>query len=173
MRNGLDESYTFLHRTLQEYLAAVHIAEMCESSQTDIVKNHCHRKHLSVVWRFLCGKMDYSKASTMNLFKKLMEPNDSFLQMQCAYESQCPKACDHVVSSLRKGDRINLSGSGFNFSPSDFTIFNYVIAKANKYLGREEHQIITLCCKQCKLSVAGAEALLKQIEHPFTLELSE
>ena len=172
MRNGLDETYTFLHRTFQEYLAAVHIAQMREPLQIKMVKDHRHNKHLSVVWKFLCGM----KADTMDVFKILFqakpEPDDLLFQMQCAYESQHVQPCKLAVTSLNQD--IDISFCDINFSPMDFITFNYVITTANNHLGRDKRQIISLHCEQCKLSAPAAEALLNQIgEHPFGLELSK
>ena len=70
---GVDETYTFLHLTFQEFLAAVHIAKLSEPEQNDVIKEHGNKEHLSDTWRFLFGMLDYSNDCTVNLFKLLMD----------------------------------------------------------------------------------------------------
>ena len=60
MRYGLDDTFTFLHLTFQEYLGAIYIAELSESERMQIIQKYKNLKNLSVVWRFLCGMMDFS-----------------------------------------------------------------------------------------------------------------
>ena len=105
VRYGVGETYTFLHLTFQEFLAAVHITKLSKPEQNDIIKEHGDKEHLSVTWRFLFGMLDYSNDCTVNLFKLLMDEgcfmsNSSFFFIQCAFESQHPLACTHVMQFL-------------------------------------------------------------------------
>ena len=172
MRNGLDETYTFLHRTHQEYLAAVHIAQSREKLM-EIVTAHRQKKNLSVVWRFLCGMLDYSISDSMTVFQTLTRSGDSLFKIRCAYESQHFQPCRHVVHSLEKEKVITFAASGVTFSPSDFIALEDVVSKTNSGLGGDERKI-EINCLQCILSVTGATMLLTHVgKHPFSLELSK
>ena len=126
VRYGIDETYTFLHLTLQEYLAAFHIAGLSESEQTYIVSRHCKDKHLHVTWRFLFGILDYSKESTVKLFKLILDAtsDDCLLHIQCAYESQHSAACTDVLQHHKCG--LNFT----NIGPFDLACITYVLKTA-------------------------------------------
>ena len=165
MRYGLDETFTFLHLTFQEYLAAVHIAGLSESQRMHSIKTHCEKRHLSVVWRFLCGMMDFTNASAMNTFKSLMETtitNDiKLFQLQCCYESQCSSLYTHVIKTY--SGRIEFNSR--NFSPSDCVTIGYVINKS-------DNQTLDLIFNNCNFSSDGALAILQQVgDHPLSLTL--
>ena len=97
---GVNNTYSFLHLTLQEYLAAIYISKLNESEQISIVSMHCRESYLTVTFCFLFGILDYSKESSVNLFKLLLDETGHaclLLQVQCAYESQCCDVCTSVV----------------------------------------------------------------------------
>ena len=97
---GVNNTYSFLHLTLQEYLAAVYISKMSESEQIRTVSTYSRDISLTVTWCFLFGMLDYSKESSVNLFEHLLDGTgyDSLLfHVQCAYESQCCGVCTSVV----------------------------------------------------------------------------
>ena len=126
MRYGLDETYTFLHLTFQEYLAAVHLAGLNKPQLLEIIKAHGDSRNLHEVWKFLCGMMDYSKPSTMDAFRDLMRrTKDALLQIRCAYESQDKVPCTHVIDSLHGYVKI----SNKRLSPSDCVAIGYVLNK--------------------------------------------
>ena len=61
---GLDETYSFLHLTLQEYLSALYLAKLDCDKTIEIIELPNNSGPLSVTLRFLCGMMDYSKPSS-------------------------------------------------------------------------------------------------------------
>ena len=153
MRYGFDDTYTFLHLTFQEYLAAVHIAGLSESQQTDIIKKYCKDKKLHVVWRFLCGMMDFTKDIAMNTFKALGAAKDVLFQMCCAYESQHSQICTQVMKS--HGSHVKFSN--ISLTPSDCVAIGYVINAAYSLTD----QIYDLTFEDSTLNTEGAVALLQ------------
>ena len=159
VRYGIDETYTFLHLTLQEYLAAVHISRLSESEQVDIVSNHYKEKHLHVTWQFLFGVLDYSKENTVNLFKLILDAtrDDHLLHVQCAYESQHSAACTDVL--LYHENNLMFSVIG----PFDLACITYVLKNA-------EYTTIKLNFDGCNFIFDGAVALLKGVgDHQLSL----
>ena len=150
----VNETYSFLHLTLQEYLSALHITGCDDNKQVTIVTSHSHLKHLYVVWRFLFGILDYSKESTVNLFKLILGAtrDDLFLHVQCTYESHHKSACTDVLRFHEN----NLQFNNIRLSASDMTCITYVLKTA-------EYTTIKLIFLQCDFSVDEAVALLKGV----------
>ena len=160
MRYGLDETYTFLHLTFQEYLAAVHIAGLSKRPQRKIINTHKYAKHLSVVWRFLCGMMDYSIPSAMDVFESLMETGDLSFNLQCCYESQHSSTCNHIIKTCHGELKFN----SVNLSPLDCTAIGYTVKNNQNH--------VCIVFEQCDFSYEGALSFFRHIgEHPFSLTL--
>ena len=82
MRFGLDETYTFLHLTFQEFLAAVYM------SRLDLSKSFYHFIGSVVCYRFLCGLLNFKHPGAMEIFKRIQSYLPMLSLVQCAYESQ-------------------------------------------------------------------------------------
>ncbi len=149
---GYDDTYSFLHLTLQEYLSALYIADCDESEQVSIITSHANKSHLYVVWRFLFGVLDYSKESTVNLFKQILNAtrDNHLLHIQCSYESQHSAACTAVLH-FHKNNLMFKSIGAF-----DLACITYVLKTA-------EYTAIKLKFKQCDFSADDAVALLKGV----------
>ncbi len=149
---GYDDTYSFLHLTLQEYLSALYIADRDESEQESIITSHTNKSHLYVVWRFLFGILDYSKESTVNLFKLILDATHGniLFHIQCAYESHHSAACTDVLHFHEN----NLEF--YSIGAFDLACINYVLKTA-------EYTIIKLNFKSCNFSVNDAVALLKGV----------
>lgn len=124
---GRAEAYSFLHLTFQEYLAAVHIAELDDSEQMKIIRKHGNQNHLKVMWRFLCGILQ--TPSAMQVFNALLEEtgDDALFKIQCAHESQEPQLCAHLFNSLKQIKLVNMY-----LGPSEVFIIADVIMKAKR-----------------------------------------
>ena len=53
---GRTSSYHFIHLTLQEYLAAVHISQLPAHEQTRLFQEHVNSGHFKMTMRFLAGR---------------------------------------------------------------------------------------------------------------------
>ena len=154
---GYDKRYTFLHLTLQEYLAAVYISQLSAREQEAIIKKHGKKQNLFVTWRFLFGTLDYSKGTAANLFKLLMEVKREIddtcsLSIQCAYESQNYHVCSHVIDFYQS----KLTFSDLSFSSTDIACIIHLL----KYSKCSD---IHLSFKNCVLSVDDATVFLQGI----------
>ena len=161
---GIDESFTFLHLTLQEYLSAVHISDLGETEQLKIVRENCSNVHLHVVWKFLCGLMNFRSSGAVDAFNQLIQANDTLLfKIQCAHESNHPLPCNLVISSF-KGC---LEFSRDKLTPSDCAALGYVIKNSG-------YQDVSVSFDRCNVSTAGLIQFLEHIgDHQFALSLAE
>ena len=161
MKYGLDQTYTFLHLTFQEFLGAVHVAQLNDSARMKIIERHRNESHLSVMWQFLYGMMDFSSPHAMEVFKSITvesKETDLLSKIQYAYQSQHPPLCSNVIDR-----RVEIRDC--NLSPSDCTAIGYVINKA-------KYEIVDLSFKNCYIPIEGIVGLLQQIgTRPFSLTL--
>ena len=163
MRNGLDDTYTFLHLTFQEYLGAVCIAELSESKRMQIIQRYKNQKNLSVVWRFLCGMMDFSQTNAMVTFGSIMKSIENTLdKFQCCFETQHSSPCNYVINS--SNGRLEFSEN--NFTPSDCAAIGYTISKS------DFQSKIYLIFNKCSFSTEGALSMIQKIAgRPLSLTI--
>ena len=152
-KSGVDETYTFLHLTLQEYLAAVFVSRLIESEQISTMATVFSHQHLFVTSRFLFGILDYSKQNTKKLFKQMLDATKDHLlhHIQCACESHSASACTDVVNFHDK----NLSFQSISNS-SDIFYITYVLKTS-------EFDAIELSFSECNFDSNDAVSLLQGV----------
>ena len=168
MRYGLDDTYTFLHLTFQEYLGAIYIAELIsESERMQIIRTHKNKKNLFVVWRFLCGMMDFSQTNTMVTFENIMIQNrmvteNTLDKLQCCFETQHSSPCTYIINDFN--GRLEFSSN--NFTPSDCAAIGYTISES------DFQSMICLIFDKCSFSTEGTLNMLQKLEdHPLSLTI--
>ena len=147
---GFDKLYTFLHLTFQEYLAAYHISKLEEEKQLKIINDNCGKKHMSVVWKFYCGLVDFSNEEQK--LNKVMSTKDDLFNVHCAFESQQTVTCNYVV---RAAECSTLTFKNHFLTPSDMTAIGYVIKNS-------ECPVEKVVLDKCTLGQEGVEALIDE-----------
>ncbi len=149
--SAMQDYYTFLHLTFQEYLAAYHLFSQPENQQLNIIDQHKENAAMLVVWKFYCGLMGHKLCHTRSHKIFSSKHADTLYRVHCAFKSQQSVACDAVIdygeqqqSSLAFRDKI--------FTPSDYNAISYVISKAT-------HPTLALEFYSCRLQESGVEQL--------------
>ena len=147
---GFEDLYTFLHLTFQEYLAAYHISKLEEEKQLKVINNFCGEKHMSVVWKFYCGLVDFRKQE-QNL-KKIMSDKDDLFNVHCSFESQQTVTCNYVVRAAECG---TLVFKNHFLTPSDMTAMGYVVRNS-------ECPVEKIVLDKCNMVQEGVKALMDE-----------
>ena len=147
---GFENLYTFLHLTFQEYLAAYHISKLEEEKQLKIINDYCGKKHMSVVWKFYCGLVNFS--NQVQKLDKVMCTKDDLFNVHCAFESQQTVTCNYVVKAAECG---TLTFKNHFLTPSDMTAIGYVIKNS-------ECPVEKVVLDKCKIGQEGVEALIDE-----------
>ena len=128
--------YTCMHLTLQEFLSAFYISHQRASKQHDIFMTHYGKKHLRVVWNFLCG-LTKMQGIGWELFGEKMEKMSSGyavlrnkievrpLFIQCLYESQDEKSCREVFSNFK------VQAGSYNSTLFDIYAIGYCVSASS------------------------------------------
>lgn len=158
MKYGCDATYTFLHQTFKEYLAAIHISDLNDSELKALIDKHSDNDKLLVVWRFLCGMMDFSKPFTIKLFDHLLEriSSDSLTNVQFAHESQEVLPCKNVIKMYQG----TLKFTNKHLSPLDCASIGYVVNKSES-----EFAQVQLVFKHCDFTKIGLQTLFHRISN--------
>ena len=151
---GLDETYSFLHLTLQEFLAAYHLTELNEDELIKCVKQYIRKPHMFEVFKFYFGITQVRSSAAVGIFKDILETNrcNQLLLVQYAYESQNAET-SQMLASLSDGV-ISIEKKTLN--PSDFTALGYVMKSASRAF--HETNIIS-----CSVTSEGVLALIKAV----------
>ena len=120
---GLHRSYSFLHLTFQEFLAAYHIANLTSSQQMKIIQQYSEFTHMITVWTFYFGLgMFGSKMVT-----KMIDNAETVTVLRYGLESQHKIFCDEIMKQkegiLRCSDIL---------TPTDLQAIGYVIATTSE-----------------------------------------
>ena len=159
VKYGLDEIYTFIHLTLQEYLSSIYIANQSDEEQKRIISSHGSDRRLAEVWKFYCGNRKCSHenfelllSKTKTTIKKY-QMQSRLLHLHCCYESQQTWMCTQVVNTY--DSCIKLSKQ--SLTPSDMTALGYVMSHS-------ETPVKTLVISSCYVGPEGLTALAMELK---------
>ena len=120
--SGFHSTYTFLHLTFQEYLAAVYVSSLDVEHQMRIIQKHTSQK-MRTMCTFYFGIVDFSNG-VERLQKLYIQPFFTHY-LHFAFESQQPAVCDYLVSNI--SGRFYFIHSRF----SDIPALGYVIGNTS------------------------------------------
>ena len=117
---GRASSYHFIHLTLQEYLAAVHISQLSAHEQTRLFQEHVNSGHFKMTMRFLAGRtklvnipLDITMGTKLNYFHFLFEAKDISL----------------TTKTLGSDDMV--VASHYSWTPLDYYVAGHAISHSN------------------------------------------
>ena len=100
LRCIIAESFFFIHFTVQEFLAAAHIARLEVAAQRAFWDKHLGQPHLAQTWRFYCGTTNMAHYDLLqNNIVRGIEDFDELL-MQSFFESQDRDLVGRLMSSV-------------------------------------------------------------------------
>ena len=147
------DSYSFLHLTFQEFLAAFYITELKEVEQLRILNDHIHKKEMLMVWKFFCGLNMFTDPQDSKLQKIMTSEliNDLY-KSQCAFESQQPTVCDAIFVQNRT--RV-MTFKDHIFLPTEFKAIAYVISAVSV-------PVTEMVFDNCTLDQSGVTAFIEE-----------
>ena len=99
---GVEDLYSFLHLTFQEYLAALYLVELEHNKQKEILKKYCNYFRLRNMWKFYSGLIQFD--NELGLFQLMFTSRSSSSLESCrlplityAFESQQAEVCDYLL----------------------------------------------------------------------------
>ena len=148
---GMEDLYSFLHLTFQEYLAAFYLAGL-EDDKEIICKTKERHNNLQMVWKFYCGMVQF-KAHSLVLNYIMSNTDLDMYKIHCAFESQQHIVCDSVLE-LDKAD--TLSFKDHSLIPTDFLAISYAISTTS-------YIVTTLTFTDCSLDGEGVALFLEKM----------
>ena len=123
---GRASSYHFIHLTLQEYLAAIHISLLPSRDQTRQVQQHLHSGHFKTTIRFLAGITKLANLSP-DITSWLMESGDTKLN----YFHFLFEAKDISITTTTLGSDEMDVYSHYSWTPLDYYVTGHAIAHSS------------------------------------------
>ena len=117
---GRASSYHFIHLTLQEYLAAVHISQLPAHEQTRLFQEHVNSGHFKMTMRFLAG---HTKLANI--------PPDITMDTQLNYFHFLFEAKDISMTTRTLGSGEMDVESHYSWTPLDYYVTGHAISHSN------------------------------------------
>ena len=117
---GRASSYHFIHLTLQEYLAAVHISQLPAHEQTRLFQKHVNSGHFKMTMRFLAG---CTKLANI--------PPDITVDTKLNYFHFLFEAKDISMTTRTLGSDEMVVRSRYSWTPLDYYVTGHAISHSN------------------------------------------
>ena len=157
---GRASSYHFIHLTLQEYLAAVHVSQLPSHDQTRLFQEHLESGHFEMSMRFLAGLTklanippDITMDTKLNNFHFLFEAKDISMITRT-------RGSDEMVVIPR-----------YSWTPLDYYVTGHAISHSNCswrlkfFLSSIDDGKFELFCQGC--AAPGGTRYRGHISHPY------
>ena len=150
---SLEDLYSFLHLTFQEYLAAFYLSQLDSESEV-IRKTEGLNINLRMVWKFYSSIVQFDKDSL--ILKSVMSDSrtDMLYKVQCAFESQQQIAGDMLLELSEEPNSLFFYRN--NFIPTDFLAMNYIIETSHD-------QVTKISFQKCSLDSEGVDLFLDKV----------
>ena len=153
---GLHRSYSFLHLTFQEFLAAYHTANLTNRQQMKIIQQYSESTHMITVWTFYFGLGMFE----LKMLRNIIENAETVNVLRYGLESQQKVVCDEIMKQKRGALKC------FHiYTPIDLQIIGYIIATTS-----EPVTLLELGNCHCD-GVDRFTILLEQLSKKHTLKL--
>ena len=117
---GRASSYHFIHLTLQEYLAAVHISQLPAHEQIRLFQEHVNSGHFKMTMRFLAGRTKLANI-----------PPDIMMDNELNYFHFLFEGKDISMTTRTLGsDEMGVS-SNYSWTPLDYYVTGHAISHSN------------------------------------------
>ena len=117
---GRASSYHFIHLTLQECLAAVHISQLPAHEQTRLFQEHVNSGHFKMTMRFLAG---HTKLANI--------PHDIMIDTKLNYFHFLFEAKDISMTTRTLGSDEMVVKSHYSWTPLDYYVAGHTISHSN------------------------------------------
>ena len=125
---GRASSYHFIHLTLQEFLAAVHISQLPSPDQTRLVREHLDSGHFKMTIRFLAGLTKLANIP-LDITQKLLERDDTkLICFHLLFEAK--DISMHMTTRILGLDEMIIS-SHYSWTPLDYYVTGHAISHSN------------------------------------------
>ena len=96
-KKGANESFFFIHLTVQEFLVAVYVSLLTADRQCAIWARYLGEPHMAQVWRFYCG---LTKLQHFDCLQDKINTYPVDFQMQCLFETQDISLVHHLMPRI-------------------------------------------------------------------------
>ena len=175
---GVTTSFNFLHYTMQEYLAALHVSNLPSEQQSSLMKKTFWDGHYNFMWMMFVGivgikskifvnfvsrGVEYKRKSGIRMKESILNDKRRRLHVfQCYMEAKSSVEAPDVISDMFKEGKINIKG---------VRLLPHHISSLMTYMSNLSMQWNTLQLNQCNITDVGMSVLEQFIlENISTLE---
>ena len=175
---GITTSFNFLHCTMQEYLAALHVSNLPDEQQSSLMKKTFWDGHYNFMWMMFIGivgiKSDifvnfvskgkvYQSKSGIRMAENILSDKRKRLHVfQCYMEANSSVEAPNVISDMFKNGIVIIDGE---------KLLPHHISSLMTFMSNSTMQWKGLELKQCKITDVGMSVLEQFIlEKVSTLE---
>ena len=154
---GGEPILSFVHLTIQEFLAAYYISTLSSDEQLKAIREHIGQPHMGVVLKFFCGITGLQNPDhwTSILENALIGEDDmkkvNLKAMHCVFESQNGQRCRELFS--KAGGKLVIRNETLTLH--DYCVVGYCLESASDTV-----KSITL---RCPLTAEGLEIIVQKL----------
>ena len=119
-------SYHFIHLTLQEYLAAVHISRLSAHEQTRLFQEHLNSGHFKMTMRFLAGCTKLVSIPLETTRRSVKSDDTKLSYFHFLFETK-----DTSVTARSLGSEAMIIESHYSWTPLDYYVTGHAIPLSN------------------------------------------